>query len=65
MSDDVASIESVTKIRRDRTLWGAIKRSLKVSRQTPIEYAALPSYREVYLNHLIGEFNSLKAFALT
>lgn len=47
----------------DESRWQLLKRAFgaKASPQPFIEYAALPSYGQVYLNHLIGEFNSLKA----
>jgi hypothetical protein len=38
--------------------WLVKKASMSAS---PFEHAVLPSYGEVYLNHLIGELNSLKA----
>jgi hypothetical protein len=50
------------RVKWDSSLWGMMRRALKISKDPAelLEYAALPSYGQVYLNHLVGEFESLK-----
>ena len=56
-----AQFDAVT-LPDDESRWQLFKRAFgaKAHRQPFIEYAALPSYGQVYLNHLVGEFHSLK-----
>jgi hypothetical protein len=54
--------EHRAKVRSSHTAWKALKQRLGLSKHpSSFEYAALPSYGEVYFNHLIGEFDSLKS----